>query len=346
MPRKKKEDTSNMPVNVASQAAKAEELQKKLAAGEDLGIEKDPGDGSKKPDDKPAVQPVVKDPGVRVEPGADPGQSVQPADDIAALQHKLGTLEGKYSAEMQRMSTIVEAQQKTIEEQAATIKSLQENPVPPIGEGTTVTPLLELETEDFKGYGDEMVDLVNLVNSLTKQNAMLKDQLSSRPTGDNKELNELRTQVGGLVEETARSKRDAYYRALDAQVPDWEQINISSEFSKWVDQVEPIIGVPRRAILQRANQNLDAARVIAIFRAFKSVGAQPAVIPEERDPLEGEAIPDDAGANKDPGANQSPAITVEDLKKAERDHIQGRITEKEFNKIYDQFQRQLKATPR
>jgi|GEM_PF-5907654 len=355
MPKRKKAGTSGMPKSVKKQGDKAEELQKKLAQGAEINL-----DATEDPEDPNATngggEPTVKDPlKPRVEPGSDldagpalnspqnlPAPNDSNADQIANLQHKLGTLEGKYNSEINRLSTIVEAQASLIEEQAGKIESFESAPA--------ITNIdspgsKKLDTDEFKGYGDEMVELAQLVNTLIDQNDSLRSRLAAAGSGSNDEIKDIKSKVEALGKTAVESKRDSYYRDLDRSVPDWEEINVSAGFAKWVDEVEPIVGVPRRAILSKANENMDSARVIAIFNAYKSSTAGPAVVesPAEEDPLAQEAIPDNAAPA--PPAGHGNAVSVDDLTKAQKDLIAKRITEDQFNKIYNQFQKQLSAKP-
>ncbi|MCP5016371.1 MAG: hypothetical protein GY938_14065, partial [Ketobacter sp.] len=341
---------TSVPKNVAAQARKAEELQKKLAAGE---LETPPAKDPTKPVDPD--QPVVDPLATRIDPGAAVADPVIPAvpaadpatgDQIAALTHKLGALEGKYNSEIGRLSTIVEAQKTLIDEQTATIETMKATPAasPAVDRKFTAQ-----NPDEFSGYGEEMVGFVNSFNALIEHNAFLEEQLKARPAGNNKDLEEIKGRVDAIGQTTAANQRDSYYRRLDQAVADWENINKSPGFITWADGIEPMLGVPRRAILVSANEKLDSARVIAIFQEYmKSAGiVKPApepVVPPVVDPLELEATPLNTGP-VDPTLNTAPVLTPADLKKAEQDFVQKRITEEEFNKIYSQFQKQLTVRP-
>lgn len=348
----KKKDSTNVPKSVAAQARKAEELQKKLAAGEPL--ETPPVEDPVKPAE---AAPVVVDPAApRVDPGAAttpvipavPAVDPAPAqgDQLAALQHKLGSLEGKYNSEIGRLSTIVEAQKTLIDEQTTTIETMRATPA--------ASPVVDHKftkqnADEFSGYGPEMVDFVNSFNALIEHNSFLEEQLKSRPAGTNKDLEEIKGRVDAIGQTTAATQRESYYSSLDRAVPDWEATNKSPGFIAWADGIEPMLGVPRRAILVSANEKMDSARVIAIFQEYNRAAGitkpapEPVVLPVV-DPLSGEATPVTTGPI-DPAGQQAPLISTADLKKAQTDYVQKRITEDEFNKIYSDFQKQLTVRP-
>ncbi|MCP5018654.1 MAG: hypothetical protein GY938_25745, partial [Ketobacter sp.] len=196
---KKKDSGTSVPKNVAAQARKAEELQKKLAAGEDPNapVVKDPVKpvDPEKPADAafPRIDPgaAVADPVIPATPAADPAAG----DQLAALQHKLGALEGKYNNEIGRLSTIVEAQKTLIDEQTATIETMKTTPA--------ASPVVDRKftaqnPDEFSGYGPEMVDFVNSFNALIEHNAFLEEQLKSKPAGNNKDLEEIRGRVDAI----------------------------------------------------------------------------------------------------------------------------------------------------
>jgi hypothetical protein len=57
---------------------------------------------------------------------------------------------------------------------------------------------------------------------------------------------------------------------LDEQVSDWQQVNTAERWLRWLEQIDPVYGVPRQAALDAAFNRLDAKRVVAIFKQFKA----------------------------------------------------------------------------
>jgi hypothetical protein len=73
-------------------------------------------------------------------------------------------------------------------------------------------------------------------------------------------------QMSGAVTTTVE---DRFYDALERAVPDWETVNTSAEFLRWLDETDPVYGVTRQAALDNASRSFDTPRVVAIFSAFK-----------------------------------------------------------------------------
>jgi len=370
MPRKKKV-VDGVPDNVAKQEARAEELQKQLAAGEPLtgdltnthenetdsedSTENASQDASDDATDGKAteapVQPAKQY--TRVDPGSVQVDAPPPAagQELATLQNRFDVLEGKYNSEMARMTTALQASQNIINQQEALIASLQ------AGGGKVAeqaSDFAELNPDDYSSYGSEMEQMAATVNKLIKENARLRTAGASNSgtQGENDRIAKVEATVKNLSGTVQMSAKQAYYAALDTAIvdqsnrPDWERINHDPKFAAWLGQDEPLTGIPRKAILLKANQEMNAERVISVFNEFKR-SLQGRAMPSSNATESGlaqQAVPGSAAGvdiDENTDTNKQGLVSTEMFKKAQTDFVQGRITEAAFDKISNDYQRSI-----
>ena len=65
-----------------------------------------------------------------------------------------------------------------------------------------------------------------------------------------------------------KTARESMFATLDARVPTWRAVNEDENFLAWLDQVDIFSGSTRRQGLMKAFENLDTARVVAIFETY------------------------------------------------------------------------------
>jgi len=371
MPRKKKVVEDGVPAKVAAQEAKSEELQRQLAAGESLSgdlsnahdketdSEDDAENASPEASDGATdvtataapVQPAKEH--TRVDPGSVQAAAPAPAagQELVTLQNRFDVLEGKYNSEMARMTTALQSSQNIINQQEALIASIQ------AGGGKVAeqsSDFAELNPDDYSSYGSEMEQMAATVNKLIKENARLRTAGASNSgtQGENDRIAKVEATVKNLSGTVQMSAKQAYYAALDTAVvdagnrPEWERINHDPRFAAWLGQDEPLTGIPRKAILLKANQEMNAERVISVFNEFKRSlhgSAMPSSNATESG-LAQQAVPGSAaGADIDENtdANKQGLVSTEMFIKAKTDFVQGRITEDAFDKISNDYQRSI-----
>jgi len=164
----------------------------------------------------------------------------------------------------------------------------------------------KLKMEDFESYGEEMSDLVKLTNQQATEIGRLKDRVEN---------------VGQLAYRSAESK---FYDELKKLVPDWETINRDPAFLDWLEEVDTLTGRKRQQLLDSAQDSLNANRVTNFFNAFKGSGGT-----------------FDQGSSESEPERKASTITQRQYTKAVKDAQTGRITEEEFNKIANKYQRQI-----
>lgn len=115
--------------------------------------------------------------------------------------------------------------------------------------------------QEVQEYGQELMDIVG--RRAREVYEPIVAQLAN-------ELNQVRQQVGGVRNTVAYDASVKMYDTLAQEVPNWEAINNSAEFGRWLDQPDPLTGQIRRNILNYSHRNNMTTSVIAAFRGFLS----------------------------------------------------------------------------
>ncbi len=160
-----------------------------------------------------------------------------------------------------------------------------------------------LNPDDFEAYGQEMSDLVNLTNQQAA------------------DIRQLRGKVDDVGRHATRSGENIFYKQLDDSVPDWQAINKDPNWLDWLEEIDPLTGRTRQKLLDEAQDVFSVDRVATFFKTFKGSGGQ-------------------SSSESEP-ERKAPTITQRQYTKAVKDAQTGRITEEEFNKIADRYQRQI-----
>ncbi len=221
------------------------------------------------------------------------------------------------------------------------------------GQGTQPQAGTAVDPSNFEGYGDEIQELVRLVNDQAAQLHQFRTQFGEEGQRFEQRVNEL----GQTVAE------QNFYRDLNYDAPDWQAINQRADWRSWLTQPHDrlqageVHGWSRDQILQDAYRRGDGRRVAQLVQDFKAdMGIAGAASPQGGQPnaqpggLESEAMPaGSAGSSPSPaGAPQPQGVSKQEFEKAALDRAQGRITEDDFKNIlatYTQQARQAAAPP-
>jgi len=174
--------------------------------------------------------------------------------------HKYHTLKGMYDAEVPRLHSQVREMQTQIQQLIADKAAVEAR----IAEVPTKVESL-ITDEDKEAFGPDLIDLIERateakVATLKSSEAQLKE-----------EIKKLKGQLGNVEERQVVSDKDRFLAALAQQVPDWEVLNVNQGFLTWLQDVDPIYGIPKHVALTNAYENGDVARVASIFKAYKQI---------------------------------------------------------------------------
>lgn len=187
-------------------------------------------------------------------PATPPAAPAAPAAPAVDWEQRYKVLQGKYNAEVTRAQAEAkaakEAQAKTEERLAALEAESRKKPL--------------VTDEEVKEFGEPLVDMARRLareenRVLVEANEKLQAQVA-----------ELSARVGQTAQVGAQLNTQSFYRSLDAAHADWRSVNDDPAFLSWLDGVDPLYGKPRQALLDEAQDALDAGRVAAFFTAFKA----------------------------------------------------------------------------
>lgn len=212
-------------------------------------------------------------------------------------ENKYHTLKGMYDAEVPRLHSQVrelnqQVQQLIADAAAAKAQVPQENSAPSL-----------ITEQDKEAFGPDLIDLIerateSKVSTFRQREAELVS-----------EIGQLKARLGDVTERQGISDKDRFLAGLGQQVPDWEALNVNQGFLAWLNEVDPVYGLPRQVALTNAYENLDVARVATIFKAYKSlVAPAQANKPKVNQELQRQVAPTRSGNTSDPADSSSQQI--------------------------------------
>ena len=171
--------------------------------------------------------------------------------------HKYHTLKGMYDAEVPRLHSQVREMQTQIQQLIADKAEIEARKV----EVPQVDSLIT--DEDKEAFGPDLIDLIERATNSKVAT------LANREAELVKEIKELKGQLGNVTERQVVSEKDRFLSSLAQQVPDWETLNIDPGFLSWLQEVDPVYGIPKQVALSNAYEGGDVARVATIFNSYK-----------------------------------------------------------------------------
>lgn len=174
-------------------------------------------------------------------------------------EHKYRSLKGKHDADISRLNRIIDEQAKQLEhlhlmlaDQTAQ-RSQVETPAP-----VHVT-YEEPTREEIEEFGP---DLAQFVSKLSRKELVtaLGDVL--------KRLEKVEREAAGARVHSQRVLTESFYESMDKLVPEWRQLNTDRDFLSWLNGVDSFTGQTRISLLRQAEEQKDAHRASAFFRAW------------------------------------------------------------------------------
>jgi hypothetical protein len=246
-----------LPSAVEAQGRRADELQQaRLAARNGNTEQPAPTQATATPTPASTTQEAQQEtaaPAATATPT--PTQATPPAQPDPGLAQRLRVLEGKYNAEVPRLSAQAKAEKERADKAEQELAELRKKQAAQ----PLVTP------EEVKEFGEPLVELARKIareenRTTTDENGKLRAEIA-----------ELRAQVNSTAQVGQSLNTQAFYAALDAKHSDWRALNDDAGFLKWLEEVDPLYGKPRQDVLDEAQNSLDANRVAAFFTSYKAL---------------------------------------------------------------------------
>ena len=183
---------------------------------------------------------------------ADPQPQVAQPD---PWEHKYRTLQGIHNRHIADLKARLTEQDQLINQLKASLETKKPEPE------------VQVDPKDAEVFGADMVDMVRRVTLAAY--AGVAQQFDQRLTAIEQHLQ-------GTANAVAKTTDEIFLERLKVRVPDYESINTSDGFLAWLDEIDPVYGLPRQDALTKAGDARDAERVAAIFLAYKATLQAPA----------------------------------------------------------------------
>lgn len=265
----------SLPESIQRNADQADELEKQI-----IGSAEAPGDEAPQAGEDTAT-------------AEEQTHTEEPSDDVEKLTAKYKTLQGMYNADVARAKAQNEELERKLAEYEQQVKQLRESIA------STEESKTYLTEEDTEVFGEDMVDFAKRV---ARQEAAKYSVESARLRN---EVDELKARLSQQEEASVATRREQFFSALSAEVPDWRTQNEDQGFLDWLNESDPFAGGARKAALDAAVSVLDVKRVADIFRAYNNAKqAQPQLSKAQRS-LRKQVAPDTrSGATTAPGGEK------------------------------------------
>jgi len=166
------------------------------------------------------------------------------------FEHKYRVLQGKYTAELERMNSLLSNTLADRERLAAELESVRASK-----SSATLS-------DDSSNFDSDLEVLQSEYPTIAKGvKALLSKEMAERMARTEGAIN-------NLAETTSRVVEDKYISSLDSMVPYWRQVKDNPEFSKWLSAQDRYTGQTRLNLLIGADRARNANTVAAFYEDF------------------------------------------------------------------------------
>ncbi|MDY6910737.1 MAG: hypothetical protein SVM79_00020 [Chloroflexota bacterium] len=166
------------------------------------------------------------------------------------LQHKYSVLQGKYNAEVPRLTEKIRQLEEHLNNSAQAKQQGEE------GEGATPpVDMSQIDPEQFRDYGDEFVGMAHMLKQIAGEVGSVKQDVGSVKQG---------------AQAAEQAAAEAYWTRVYQGVPNFEEVNNAPEFFEWLNgyQQTPQGIRLRNSVLQEAHAAGRADDVVQIFQEY------------------------------------------------------------------------------
>ena len=240
----------SLPKQVQAQVEEAERLEALLQQQTEA------------PADPPKTEEVLEQPAPPVDPASPSPPPPSETTSEETWQRRYKTLQGKFNAEVPRLSSQVQDLTRQLADAQSKIDALAKKSEPKAPAKSLVTD------KDIEAFGGDLVDLVKRQAQETAE--QLAEERLSRLAEEN---DILRKQLTGVAERQVSNDREVYFAKLGTKVPDYEELNVDEGFIAWLEEADPLSGQARQEYLNSAFKGFDVERTAQLFNAYKATVA-------------------------------------------------------------------------
>lgn len=191
----------------------------------------------------------------------------EPKPERTDWKQKYSVLQGKYDAEVPRLSESLRNANTRIdglEDRLVNAAAPTPDPEP--------KPRTDFTAEEVADYGEDLLEIIG-----RKARSIVEEEYLPRITTLTTEVGQLKVQLGETGQRVAHQETNEVFTQLDATVKDWRKVNIDPDFHIWLDQLDPFSGDTRKNLMLNAFNRRNAHQVKAFFDKYAEENA--AIIP-------------------------------------------------------------------
>lgn len=306
-----------LPRKVREAGQKADDELNKLREkqGGDPGLPEPPANTNDPPPEPTPPEPAPKGTPEPGDKGGDPGKVDWKAEHGKLLQqHQV--LQGKYNAEVPRLSQENRELNKQLDDLKGRIEALESNPPEPEIPDVDEENLQKLYGPDLLAYIKKQAQMVagNVVENTVKP---LSEKLET-------------------VERSDRERAtDSFFGKIAEAHSDWQQINATDAFKTYLAEYIPHLGMERQMIVNNAMATGNPKPIIDILTEFKGLPNKA----QER--MAAHQVPSDDGRTPPPSESEEVRLKESEIQKFYVDVSRGKYNgrDKERNRLEAQIKR-------
>lgn len=244
-------------------------------------------------------------------PAPEPAPTTPSAEETWERRYK--TLQGLFNAEVPKLQQQNKELSAKLHDAIERMEKLSQQPQKPEPQHKPA-----LDPNDVENFGSDLVEMVQRQTQHVLSSVAGK--LDGVVANFEARLTQVEQALKGTTQTVAVTAEEIFFNKLAAIVPDWEKVNSSEAFLAWLGDVDPVYGQTRQAALTAAQQNMDVARVAAVFNAFKST------LPKSNQAQESLAkqVSPKATASAPPAPTEKPVITQAQIQAFYKDVATGK----------------------
>lgn len=248
--------------------------------------------------------------GTVTDPPPNPQEPTQPAPKDTGREDwkaKYLTLQGKYDAEVPRLSTELKAANARITELTAEVSRLKaeiDSKAAPAPAAPTAEPGIEIPPEIRELLGEDAAKAVQKI---------ALDTARAQIAPVEKKADAAAKTAEEIEAERAAAERDRFLSTLRQQVPNYQEIDAREDWKAWLAEADPFSGRQRQALITAAVHALDHQRVANFFKAFMASAG----IADPASPKPSPGVPAHLEEPAPSGRPAAPTVTKKVWKKSE-----------------------------
>lgn len=197
-----------------------------------------------------------------------PSESVSQEDpDSETWEQRYRVLNGKYVAEVPRMSSELSTAQAQIAALKQRLEQMEQASVPAPQAVPQAAPEFEVSARDVDEYGEDMVDFIKKIAKGVS--GLSSTKIESQLESLTKSVSDLAGRFEVIQQSQRSTTANTMQQYLDAHVPNWQEQDQDPLFIEWLAQPDPMSGYRRSDMLASAYKAGQGARVAHFFQAYR-----------------------------------------------------------------------------